>query len=82
MRRRVPKECLNISLTRFLRVFFKNLFLVFFDMSLPGVEPALSSWKVGVVTSLPPSRTNFQTNELKIRYLRLFIKFKLQLHYV
>ena len=27
-------------------------------MSLPGVESVLPSWKVGVVTASPPSRTN------------------------
>ena len=30
-----------------------------FYISLPGVEPALSSWKVGVATASPPSRTEF-----------------------
>ena len=36
---------------------FKVFLRVFVNVSPPGVEPALSSWKVSVVTATPPSRT-------------------------
>ena len=55
MRRRVPKKSTS-RWHEFSGVFQGVSFLGFY-MSLPGVEPALSSWKVGVVTALPPSRT-------------------------
>ena len=32
-------------------------------MSLPGVEPVLPSWKVGVVTASRPSRTISQIHK-------------------
>ena len=37
-------------------------------MCLPGVEPAPPSWKVGVVTAPPPSRTGFggRTTNLRV----------------
>ena len=37
--------------------FFKVFLWVFVNMSLPGVELVLPSWKVGVVTASPPSKT-------------------------
>ena len=39
--------------------FFKGFSEGFLNMSPPGVEPALSSWKVGVVTASPPSRAKY-----------------------
>ena len=43
--------------------FFQSFFEGFKNMSPPGVEAVLPSWKVGVVTASPPSRT-FVTNQL------------------
>ena len=37
--------------------FFQGFSQGFIDVSPPGVESVLPSWKVGVVSTSPPSRT-------------------------
>ena len=54
MRRRGPKD--STFLQYALSVVFQGVSLGYY-MSILGVEPAFSSWKVDVVTASPPSRT-------------------------
>ena len=56
MRRRLPKE--STSHYHTFSGVFQGFSQEFLNMSPPKVEPELSSWKVGVVTASPPSRTS------------------------